>query len=163
MTNLEAFRVLLTDPQISANQATNTIEFHWYAGEEGGLLGSQDIFQQYAKDSRDVAAMFNQDMTGYVKPNTTPVIGLVTDFVDVPLTEYIKKVVTAVSRPSLCGLFTYVRQCREVSFVSDMGIKPVLLHSIRDFDVRLCLFRPCFGFESRVPIGICHRGTPCRY
>lgn len=67
MTILEAFRVVLTDSRVSSSQATNTLEFHWYSAEEGGLLGSQAIFQQYAKDGRDVKAMLQQDMTGYVQ------------------------------------------------------------------------------------------------
>ena len=67
MTILDAFRVLLTDSRVAAGQAPNTVEFHWYSAEEGGLLGSQAIFQQYAKDKRDVRAMLQQDMTGYVQ------------------------------------------------------------------------------------------------
>ena len=100
MTILEAFRVLLTDPKIAAGEAPNTLEFHFYSAEEAGLLGSQAIFQQYSKDKRDVKAMFQQDMTGYVKPGTDAAVGVITDFVDTGLTNFIKKVITAVSKPS---------------------------------------------------------------
>jgi leucyl aminopeptidase len=86
---------LLTDPKIASGQFPNTLEFHWYSAEEGGLLGSQAIFQQYAKDKRDVRAMFQQDMTGYVKPGTTGSVGVITDYVDAGLTDFIKKVITA--------------------------------------------------------------------
>lgn len=59
---LEAFRVLITDPKIATGQAPNTIEFHWYAAEEAGMLGSLDIFSDYLRHDRQVKAMLNQDM-----------------------------------------------------------------------------------------------------
>ncbi|KAH8677922.1 hypothetical protein BX600DRAFT_506916 [Xylariales sp. PMI_506] len=95
VTILEAFRVLLSDPGIAAGQAPNTIEFHWYSAEEGGLLGSQAIFQSYAAAGRDVKAMLQQDMTGYVKPGTEERMGVITDYVDSGLTDFIKKVIDA--------------------------------------------------------------------
>ncbi|KAF3939525.1 hypothetical protein ABW19_dt0208709 [Dactylella cylindrospora] len=99
VTILEALRVLLTDPSIASGQSPNTIEFHWYAAEEAGLLGSQAIFQQYKRDGRDVKAMLNQDMTGYAKgleENGEPEsLGVVTDNVDKNLTAFIKKVIAA--------------------------------------------------------------------
>ncbi|RKK76728.1 Leucine aminopeptidase A [Fusarium oxysporum] len=104
VTILEAFRVLLTDSRVSTGQAPNTIEFHWYAGEEGGLLGSGAIFQKYKQDGRQVKAMLNQDMTGYVKPGTTEVVGILTDNVDAGLTAFLKKVVAALPTvDSKCG------------------------------------------------------------
>ena len=97
MTILEALRVILSDPKVAAGEAPNTLEFHWYSAEEGGLLGSQAIFTDYQKRGVDVKAMLQQDMTGYVKPGTTEAVGVITDFVDVGLTAFIKKVITAVS------------------------------------------------------------------
>ena len=82
-------------------KATNTVEFHWYAPEEGGLLGSQAIFSSYHDSGRDVKAMLQQDMTGYVQKTLDAGekerVGVITDFVDPDLTEFIKKVVTEVS------------------------------------------------------------------
>lgn len=97
VTILEAFRVLLSDSRVASGQAPNTIEFHWYAGEEAGLLGSGAIFNQYKRDGRVVKAMLNQDMTGYVKPGTKPVAGIITDNVDAGLNTFLKKVIAAVS------------------------------------------------------------------
>jgi leucyl aminopeptidase len=98
VTILEALRVLLQDPAVRDGQAPNTVEFHWYSAEEGGLLGSQAVFTAYRKDDRDVRAMLQQDMTGYVaktvaagKPES---LGVITDFVDPGLTEFVKSVVT---------------------------------------------------------------------
>jgi len=98
VTILEALHVLLDSEDIVKGKAENTVEFHWYSAEEGGLLGSQAIFSEYRKNERDVVAMFHQDMTGYVsktieagKPES---VGVITDFVDPPLTAFIKEVIT---------------------------------------------------------------------
>lgn len=40
------------------------LEFHWYSGEEAGLLGSQDIASSYADDDAEVKAFMELDMTG---------------------------------------------------------------------------------------------------
>ncbi|KAH8662405.1 hypothetical protein BX600DRAFT_513244 [Xylariales sp. PMI_506] len=92
---LEVLRVLLTDPQIAAGKAANTIEFHWYSAEEGGLLGSQAIFNSYKASGRVVKGMLHQDMTGYVKPGTTGTVGLFTDYVDTGLTAFVQKCIKA--------------------------------------------------------------------
>ncbi|KAI7789145.1 peptidase family m28 [Diaporthe eres] len=97
VTILEAFRVLLSSDAVKKGKLENTIEFHWYSAEEGGLLGSQAIFSEYEKQGRDVKAMLQQDMTGYVektinagKPES---VGVIVDYVDPKLTEFIKKIV----------------------------------------------------------------------
>jgi Zn-dependent M28 family amino/carboxypeptidase len=101
---LEAFRVLLTDSRVASGQAANTIEFHWYAAEEAGLLGSQAVFTNYKNSGKVVKAMLQQDMTGYVKPGVKEAVGVITDYVDADLTNFIKKVVTAVSQMlNLCA------------------------------------------------------------
>lgn len=97
VTILEAFRVLLTDSHVASGQAPNTIEFHWYAAEEAGLLGSQAVFTNYKNSGKVVKAMLQQDMTGYVKPGVKESVGVITDYVDAGLTNFIKKVITAVS------------------------------------------------------------------
>jgi leucyl aminopeptidase len=66
MTILETLRVLLSSPDILNGKAENTVEFHWYSAEEAGELGSQHIFSEYEKAGRDVKAMFQQDMTGFI-------------------------------------------------------------------------------------------------
>ena len=99
VTILEALRVLLTDKKIAQGKAENTIEFHWYSAEEGGLLGSQAIFSAYEKEGRDVKAMLQQDMTGYthgtLAAGEPESVGVITDYVDAGLTSFIKEVVTS--------------------------------------------------------------------
>ncbi|CAL3971517.1 hypothetical protein PZA11_007969 [Diplocarpon coronariae] len=98
VTILEALRVLLTSEEVVQGKAQNTVEFHWYSAEEGGLLGSQAIFTEYERTGRDVKAMLQQDMTGYVQgtldQGKEESVGVITDFVDGALTEFIKTVVT---------------------------------------------------------------------
>lgn len=111
VTILEALRVILEREEVVKGEMENTLEFQWYSAEEGGLLGSQAIFSSYKKEGRDVAAMLQQDMTGYVQ-NTLDAgeqesVGVITDYVDPDLTDFIKKVVTQVCSlliPS-CGHF----------------------------------------------------------
>ena len=97
VTILEALRVLLKDESILTGQQNNTIEFHWYSAEEGGLLGSQAIFSTYEKQGRQVKAMLQQDMTGYVKgtidSGLPESVGVITDFTDPGLTEFIKTII----------------------------------------------------------------------
>lgn len=99
VTILEALRVLLLDDRIAGGKAENTVEFHWYSAEEGGLLGSQAIFSSYESDTRDVKAMLQQDMTGYTRGTLAAgepeSVGVITDYVDPGLTSFIKEVVTA--------------------------------------------------------------------
>lgn len=51
---LEAFRVLATGGYVPQN---GPVEFHWYAAEEGGLLGSQDIAAYKKQEGAHIGAM----------------------------------------------------------------------------------------------------------
>ncbi|OXV08934.1 hypothetical protein Egran_03303 [Elaphomyces granulatus] len=98
VTILETMRALLQSEEIVQGNAANTVEFHWYSAEEGGLLGSQAVFSDYRKNDRDIKAMLQQDMTGYVQgtldAGLPESVGVVMDFVNKPLTEFIKEVIT---------------------------------------------------------------------
>ena len=100
VTILEAFRVLLSSEDIVKGKHENTIEFHWYSAEEGGLLGSQAIFSSYAKNKRDIKAMLQQDMTGFVartlEAGKVESVGVIVDYVDPQLTDFIKKIIVEV-------------------------------------------------------------------
>lgn len=100
VTIMEVFRVLLKSKDVVEGKAANTIEFHWYSAEEGGLLGSQNIFQQYEQEGRDVRAMLQQDMTGYVKGTVDAglpeSVGVIVDYVDSGLTMFVKTVIEQV-------------------------------------------------------------------
>ncbi|KAJ5580063.1 Aminopeptidase [Penicillium hispanicum] len=98
VTILESLRALLRSETISHGRAENTVEFHWYSAEEGGLLGSQAIYSNYRKQSRNVKAMLQQDMTGYVQgtldAGLKESVGVIVDYVDQGLTSFIKQVIT---------------------------------------------------------------------
>ncbi|KAH3662338.1 hypothetical protein OGAPHI_005590 [Ogataea philodendri] len=93
-TLLETVRVL------SENDITfaNDIEFHFYAAEEGGLLGSGAIFSQYrALNEKKVVAMLQQDMTGHTSTSLEKGypehFGILTDSTSPKLTEFLKTVI----------------------------------------------------------------------
>ncbi|CZT09798.1 related to Probable leucine aminopeptidase MCYG_04170 [Rhynchosporium graminicola] len=86
VTILEALRVLATQKFAPKN----TLEFHFYAGEEGGLLGSAAIFANYKAAGKKVLAMLNQDMTGY-SPGGKPVV--FTDYTNAALNAYLRVIV----------------------------------------------------------------------
>ncbi len=84
---LEVLRVLAE----SKHQPDNTIEFFWYAGEEQGLIGSKEIASEYKDSNKDVIAVMQLDMILY--PGSGDKIGLVTDYTDPSLTDYVEELV----------------------------------------------------------------------
>ncbi|KAF6805872.1 leucine aminopeptidase, partial [Colletotrichum musicola] len=97
---LEALRVLVA----AGFKPKNTLEFHFYAGEEGGLLGSAAVFSNYRTTGKRVLGMLNQDMTGYSPGGRATVY---TDYVDTAFTAYVRLVVAqytgATPSSSSCG------------------------------------------------------------
>ncbi|KAK8058251.1 peptidase family M28 [Apiospora phragmitis] len=88
VTILEAFRVLATN---GFTPKDGPVEFHWYAGEEGGNLGS-NLVACYKKESgARIGAMVEFDATAFVATNSTESIVLVKTQADDPLTEWISK------------------------------------------------------------------------
>ncbi|KAF8757801.1 peptidase M28 family [Rhizoctonia solani] len=88
---IEVFRALVT----AGFSPARPVEFHFYAAEEVGLLGSQAIAANYKSSGKAVYAMINLDMTGYFKPGSTEVIALVTDRVDSGLNTYLRSLISA--------------------------------------------------------------------
>ncbi|KAL1706508.1 hypothetical protein EV121DRAFT_278776 [Schizophyllum commune] len=84
------------------------VEFHWYAAEEGGLLGSQDVAAFYEAAEKKVKGMLQMDMTAFVKSGTEPKIAFFKDQVDKNLTTFATKLVEAYSplpwNLTTCGL-----------------------------------------------------------
>ncbi len=84
-TVLEAFRHVVE----SGFKPNRTIQFMGYAGEEKGLLGSQDIAAQYRKKGSTVVGVLQLDMTMY--PGSTPRITFITDHTNRDLTTFTQK------------------------------------------------------------------------
>jgi len=89
-TVLETFRVLAQ----SGYRPDRTLEFMAYAGEEVGLLGSQDIAQQYRAEGKQVVAVLQLDMT-FFPGSGSGEIALIDDHVDPGLTRFLSKLLDA--------------------------------------------------------------------
>lgn len=89
-SSLEAFRAL-----VHANfTPPNPVEFHYFSAEEGGLLGSQAVAKAYEEKGVKVRAMLQMDMTAWVKKDTVESVGVIQDYVDPALTDFVEACVT---------------------------------------------------------------------
>ncbi|KAJ3107474.1 hypothetical protein HDU97_004070 [Phlyctochytrium planicorne] len=86
----EALRVLTTSGFVPARP----IEYHWYSGEEEGILGSNEVAEAYAKAGVKVVSYLNLDQSGYTKPGKTPVMGVLLDYTTSKPTAFLKNVIT---------------------------------------------------------------------
>lgn len=97
ITTLEALRLLAKAYYEGTFVPHNTLEFHYYSAEEGGLLGLIDVFTRYADRNETVLAMLQQDMTGYtagsVDKGVEPHFGLISDYVSANLNDFIKVII----------------------------------------------------------------------
>ncbi|RHZ00495.1 hypothetical protein DYB37_011185 [Aphanomyces astaci] len=92
VTILESLKYLLSTPKWTP---IRPVEFHWYSAEEVGLRGSKAVAAEYAKANTSVYAQMQQDMTGYVRPGTTPVVSLISDFTNKKLNTFLETLVAA--------------------------------------------------------------------
>lgn len=81
---MEAFRVLVEHGFVPER----SLEFHWYAGEERGLLGSQQVAEAYVSAKKTVYAMLEIDMCGGGGG-----FKFITDFTNQELTSFEEKLV----------------------------------------------------------------------
>ena len=58
-----------------------------------GLYGSGEIAESYAKSRIQVMSYLNLDQSGYVKPNTRPVVAILTDNSTPESTNFLRQVV----------------------------------------------------------------------
>lgn len=89
----ETLRVLVS----SGFVPKRPIEFHWYAGEEEGVYGSNEVANAYAKAGINVLTYLNLDQTGYVRPGSTPHVGMLTDYASPDSTNFLAQVAKAYS------------------------------------------------------------------
>ncbi|KAK1770259.1 Zn-dependent exopeptidase [Phialemonium atrogriseum] len=82
---LEAFRVLAEHGYTPSH---GPVEFHWYAAEEGGLLGSQAVARYKKEQGARIGAMMEFDMTAFIARNATETIGFVATEADAALTNW---------------------------------------------------------------------------
>lgn len=84
-TVMETFRILVE----SGFYPNRTIQFMGYAGEERGLLGSQDIAAAYKNEGKIVVGALQFDMTMF--PGATPRITFISDYTNRELTTFVQK------------------------------------------------------------------------
>ncbi|MBC7398053.1 MAG: M20/M25/M40 family metallo-hydrolase [Bdellovibrionales bacterium] len=84
-TVLEVFRVIIE----TGFKPDRTLAFMTYAGEEKGLLGSQDIANQFKRDHKNVVAVAQFDMTGF--DGSGDQVVFMSDFTNPELTKYSQK------------------------------------------------------------------------
>ena len=82
---------------IAANQLTfkRRIEFHGYAAEEVGLVGSKELAASYAAEGRSVAAMLQVDMDSYSAAADDKTIYLIDHDTTVELRRALKQLIHA--------------------------------------------------------------------
>ncbi|KAF7375134.1 Peptide hydrolase [Mycena sanguinolenta] len=69
------------------------LEFHFYAGEEGGLRGSQAIASSYKAAGKAIRGMIQFDMTAFHKAGTREEIAVIANQVDLPLSAFLAQVI----------------------------------------------------------------------
>lgn len=110
VTTLEALRLVTGAIADGTFLPYNTLEFHYYSAEEGGLLGSIDVFSKYFAENATVVGMLQQDMTGYTAGTTDagvePHFGLISDYTSVDLNDFIKVIVE-----SYCAIPFHETEC----------------------------------------------------
>ncbi len=134
-SSVEAVRALA-----AANFTPSTpVEFMYFSAEEGGLLGSQAIAKSYEDKGVKVLAMLQIDMTAWVKTGTKESVGIIQDFVDPGLTDFVH------------SLVDQYRMC----WTNLLGKAELMLCSgdpIFDDPVWVCLFRSCEFRQGRLSV-----------
>lgn len=87
-TIIEALTILVENGFIPSRP----IEFHFYSGEEGGLLGSQKVVAHYMQEQIPVYCVFHNDMTAYQPANRDPIIAISTDNIDKDLSDTLEMI-----------------------------------------------------------------------
>ncbi|KAG7562264.1 hypothetical protein FFLO_02252 [Filobasidium floriforme] len=86
ITILEAFRGLV---EMGFKPKDKVVEFHWYAAEEAGLLGSLDVVDVMVGRNVTVDAMLEFDMTAFVKQGSNATINVISTEADPSLSDWI--------------------------------------------------------------------------
>lgn len=102
VTVMEAMRSVLA----SGIQFKNPIYFIWYAAEEEGLVGSNDLVSAFVDKKIPIKAVLHFDLTGYAHRNDLG-MWLITDHVNLDLTNYLEQLIQTYVKRSVsrtaCG------------------------------------------------------------
>jgi hypothetical protein len=97
VTVIQAIKHLIKEIKIGIN-LKNSVEFHFYAAEEVGSLGSTEILRDYRTSKNiEVLAMLQQDMTGYItksiESGEKEHFGIITDYASSNLMNFTKLII----------------------------------------------------------------------
>jgi hypothetical protein len=135
-SSLEALRSLAAAKFTPATP----VEFHYFSAEEGGLLGSQAVAKSYEDKGIKVKAMLQMDMTAWVKQGTKESVGIIQDFVDPDLTQFLEGLVgkyrelLLLSSAQANGQWTFLLSKRNVAMLVPtirLSAKPAISHRSR--------------------------------
>ncbi len=84
---LEVARLLTAQ----ATPPERTVEFYWYAGEEGGLLGSAEIAKSAKDQARNIVGVIQLDMTLFPGDGEFT-LGSMTDFTSVDMRDRLRRI-----------------------------------------------------------------------
>ena len=105
VTNLETLTLVAKALGEGQVRLASPLEFHYYAAEEVGLRGSQDVAASYQRDRRLVKSMLQLDMTGW--RGKADAMGLIMDYTDSKSTSFLRMVMQEYTdreiRESRCG------------------------------------------------------------
>ncbi|RKP14383.1 hypothetical protein BJ684DRAFT_4578, partial [Piptocephalis cylindrospora] len=101
---MEALRCVM----LANTPLKHPIEFHWYSGEEAGLLGSQAVVRSYVKGHKKVAGALMMDMVAFPQgKGSNPVIGVANDNTNPQLSQFVRSLVKtytdAIPKDFQCG------------------------------------------------------------
>ncbi|KAJ2472395.1 Leucine aminopeptidase 1 [Coemansia sp. RSA 2131] len=136
---LEAMRVLVQ----SNVRLQNSVEFHWYAGEEGGLLGSTDVVNAYSNTS--VVADLHLDMVGF--PASPPAVGIVTDYTDSSTSNLVRQLVHAYTNLPTAD-FKCGYACSDHASWHDAGVRSALPFESQFLDYNNNIHSPSDAFDT---------------
>jgi len=88
-TAMEVARVLLA----SKTQLKRPVYIIWYAAEEQGLVGSQQVVRYFLQQKIPVYAVLQLDMTGFRNNEFDKTIWIFRDYTDKPLSDFMVKLI----------------------------------------------------------------------
>lgn len=113
VTVIQTIKQLIKYYNDTGKSFRSSIEFHFYAAEEVGSIGSTQVFKKYRENGKKVIAMLQQDMTGYVAKsidNGYPEhFGLITDYSSSSLLQFTKLVID-----NYCDIPYYETECNKL-------------------------------------------------
>ncbi|KUI54878.1 Leucine aminopeptidase A [Cytospora mali] len=151
---LEVFRAFIAHVT-AVGVLQNEVQFHWYASEEIGLVGSRQVFSDMRDKSFPLRATLNLDMIGYPGEGADK-IGVQQDHVDKNLTAFVTSLVETVSN--------YVSSSFRANLAHTVIICPDLLSPSPLYRAPFMAFKsPLFtcNYYSNASAGNITCGYPC--